>query len=614
MNVNCVKTASREILPSWRGCPGGLYFITMKGFRTTYSWRERFLLAGVAASLLLVGVFQYHWMVQSVQAERERQTRVLAVSMVQTIRSVLPFLPPSFSIPDPPPADAAEWEEILRDAYNDGPFTSGDSRIITGVAFFPAPGDPRIFREETETWAPVKDRPEQWGPVIRHFSEVLSEEPGAAALLLSPAPGEGTTFPEEPGAVMGRYLPGGGTVLYALDVDALMNRKLLPALETALPDYEITWSREAPRSGSPEKRNPGRGQPQDPQFSPWKALFGTAAAQILTFQLHKDLVFRSSPPDRGSPPFIGAFKSQFFGDNQPPGGLYLTLTARGRSLLQEADRRLALNWFFSVLLLAGIGAAFFLVLLQGKRLRHQRIREREFVASVTHELRTPLTVIGSAAQNLREGIVPESRRRQYGQLIEEQSRRLSRMVEGILLFSGLEGKEQEPPLPVPVKREDLLGYLRDRIPPDRKNGQPSREVIFDGGSLPSAFRTDGEGLELILGNLLTNALVHTGREDGPVRFRGHLRLPGELVFSVEDGGPGIPPREQKKLFTPFFRGGRSRENQVPGSGLGLYLSYRRAVLAGGSLTLESPYPREDGKNRRGCRFTLVMPFGEAEND
>lgn len=568
-------------------------------------------MAGVAAALLLVGIFQYHWMVRSAQAERERQTRVLVVSMIQTVRSVLPFLPPAVTTPDPLPAGPEGWEEILREAWAASPFTGADLRVITEPIFFPADGDPRVYREETGNWDPLIDNPERWEPVIRHLSEVLPEEPDAAALFLSPPEGEGQRTQGEKGAVMGQRLPGGGIVVYSVDLETFLNLKIIPSLEAALPDFGITWSREAPRAASVENRTADRDLQRDLRFSPWKALFSTTADQSpLNFQLHNDLVFRTSPAERGTPPFIGAFKPQFFGDKPPPGGIYLSLIPRSRSLLQEADRRLALNWVFSVLLLAGIGAAFFLVLLQGRRLRQQRLKEREFVASVTHELRTPLTVIRSAAQNLREGVVPESRRQKYGLLIEEQSQRLTRMVEGILLFSGLEGKKETPPPPAAVERAGLRQYLQDRIPPDPENGEPSREVIFDWGGLPRSFTADGEGLELVLGNLLANALVHTGPQDGPVKITGRTRLPGELVFTVEDGGPGLPPREQKKLFTPFFRGSRSRENQIPGSGLGLYLSRRRAVLAGGSLILESPFPRKDGKTRRGCRFTLILPFGE----
>lgn len=569
-------------------------------------------MAGVATALLLVGIFQYHWMVRSAQAERERQTRVLVVSMIQTVRSVLPFLPPAVTTPDPLPAGPGGWEEILREAYHGSPFTGGAFRVITQPVFFPAAGEPRTYREETGTWDPLIDNPEQWEPVIRHLFEVLPEEPDAAALFLSPPEGEGQRTPGETGAVMGQRLPSGGIIVYSVDLETFLNLKIIPSLEAALPDFDITWSREAPRAASVENRTADRDLQRDLRFSPWKALFSTAADQSpLNFQLHNDLVFRTSPAERGTPPFIGAFRPQFYGEEPPPGGIYLSLIPHSRSLLQEADRRLALNWVFSILLLAGIGAAFFLVLVQGQRLRHQRLKEREFVASVTHELRTPLTVIRSAAQNLREGIVPESRRQKYGQLIEEQSQRLTRMVEGILLFSGMEGKNETPPAPAAVERDGLRQYLQDRIPPDPENGEPSREVIFDWGGLPRSFTADREGMELILGNLLANALVHTGPQDGPVKIKGRTRLPQELVFTVEDGGPGLPPREQKRLFTPFFRGSRSRENQVPGSGLGLYLSRRRAALAGGSLTLESPCPREDGKPHRGCRFTLVVPFVEA---
>ena len=84
-------------------------------------------------------------------------------------------------------------------------------------------------------------------------------------------------------------------------------------------------------------------------------------------------------------------------------------------------------------------------------------------------------------------------------------------------------------------------------------------------------------------------------------------IPGKLQLSVEDDGRGIEPRELKRIFDPFYRDSVSRERQEKGSGLGLFLIKRKASIAGGRLTAESPYKRIDGTKPSGCRFTLILP-------
>ncbi len=73
---------------------------------------------------------------------------------------------------------------------------------------------------------------------------------------------------------------------------------------------------------------------------------------------------------------------------------------------------------------------------------------------------------------------------------------------------------------------------------------------------------------------------------------------------------GIEKNEKKHIFEPFFRGGKSFKNQIKGSGLGLYLSLRKARLLGGYLKVKSPYERADGRIRKGSRFTLKVPYIE----
>ena len=316
--------------------------------------------------------------------------------------------------------------------------------------------------------------------------------------------------------------------------------------------------------------------------------------------------------DRDRLRFQGMVRPFGFDDEEWPIGGMLVLENMGPSLLRQAERRLALNWLLGQLLLLGVGGAFALILIQWHRLRIQRRRERDFVASITHELRTPLTVLQTAADNIREKIVPPPKLPRYGELMAVQIRRLSEMIEGLLLFSRLEGRAEPSVKPGWVSPGEVKTRLEERIPPEENKDPQGPKVSFDLGGLPEKFPADREGLDLILGNLLTNALIHAYPQGGTVRILGRLVPPDRLVFTVEDDGEGIPPREQKRLFSPFFRGERSRRKELRGSGLGLYLSARKARLMGGRLNLESPYERADGRRRGGCRFTLSLTCRHSE--
>jgi protein-histidine pros-kinase len=122
-------------------------------------------------------------------------------------------------------------------------------------------------------------------------------------------------------------------------------------------------------------------------------------------------------------------------------------------------------------------------------------------------------------------------------------------------------------------------------------------------SLPPAeavVRVDRRALSQILLNLTHNAIKFTDR--GSVRLElAQRRENGRTVteLSVADTGVGIRPEDQAKLFQAFGQLGATARRRGEGTGLGLHLSQKLAVLLGGQITFQS----EVGK---GSRFTLVL--------
>jgi len=264
----------------------------------------------------------------------------------------------------------------------------------------------------------------------------------------------------------------------------------------------------------------------------------------------------------------------------------------------SAGRRRNLAVSFGILLVLAVTMAM-LVLWTGRAQRLARLQV-EFVAGVSHELRTPLAVISSAADNLAAGIVDAKEHvRQYGALIGSEARRLSGMVQQILLFAS--GDAQHAPYDLrPVGVAEIVDRALSEA-----NG-----VIDEAGftvdkhippGLPPAL-ADASALTQCLQNLISNALKY-GREKRWLGIRGQAietDRGAEIELTIEDKGMGIDRDDLPHIFEPFYRGRAAKAAQIHGTGLGLSLAKRITQAMGGRLTATSV-------PGRGSTFTLHLP-------
>ncbi|MBN2617733.1 MAG: HAMP domain-containing histidine kinase [Spirochaetales bacterium] len=285
--------------------------------------------------------------------------------------------------------------------------------------------------------------------------------------------------------------------------------------------------------------------------------------------------------------------------------LFVDIQVNGKSIIKTKETQITIQWLATLFLLLGMGISYLFILNQIRNLKQLRDREKIFVATITHELRTPLTVITSAADNIQQGILKPERLIQYGGLIKEQSKRLSSMVEGILLFSRLEGKAEKPPELKPLAINNIFTEIKE-IHPEVESNINFNELVL----------SDKDTLLHILNNLIENSKKHAyiPGEITPIRIKAHIQLPNKLLIIVEDDGMGISKYDKKHIFKPFYRSNRSYQDQIKGSGLGLFIAHSKARLIGGELTLESPYERINGEVKKGCRFTLSLPYKTLEKE
>jgi signal transduction histidine kinase len=271
----------------------------------------------------------------------------------------------------------------------------------------------------------------------------------------------------------------------------------------------------------------------------------------------------------------------------------------------QARRR---NLWLSFGILGILGAGVVFVLNNARRSGQLAAQQMDFVATVSHELRTPLAVIRSAAQNLSAGVVADpARARRYGQLIEDEGRRLTEMVEQVLEYARIRG-ERALAAQRPV---DLAGMADDvcrSCQPLCQDAGVAIEVRIQPGCVPTVIG-DEAALRRALHNLVNNALKH-GADGGWIGVSVEViagRRRAEVRVAVSDRGPGIDAADLGHVFEPFYRGRKAIDGQVHGNGLGLSLVKSVAETHGGRVTVRSA-PGE------GSTFALHLPATAPASD
>lgn len=246
-----------------------------------------------------------------------------------------------------------------------------------------------------------------------------------------------------------------------------------------------------------------------------------------------------------------------------------------------------------------LAGAMALVLVSARRASQLASMQVAFVAGITHELRTPLSAICSIGDNLADGVVGAgAQARRYGQLIQEQGRRLGGMIEQTLQFAAAAPGRRRFDLK-PLDLREAVGTALARAAPLIEEAAFSVERV-DAADLPLAL-ADRNALQQILANLLSNAVKY----GGPARWveletATSRKHPRQVLVRVRDRGPGIPPADADRIFEAFYRGEAATRSQAHGSGLGLKLARDLARGMGGDVSVRS------GPDLGGSVFTIQL--------
>ena len=225
--------------------------------------------------------------------------------------------------------------------------------------------------------------------------------------------------------------------------------------------------------------------------------------------------------------------------------------------------------------------------------------------AVSHDLRSPLTAISAAGEAVGSPSLSQKEREELAAVIQEETRRLSRLVDNLLDLSRLEAGAAEPRRDW-TSVEELIGAALGDLAagPDEFSLSIDRDMPL--------VSVDPVQMERAFVNVLENARRHSGGHPVSVRARAVRSLararrravatgggavaeerPEEqgpagdrVIVRVVDRGPGIPPAQLERVFEPFYRAGTAAGGHRV-SGLGLAIARGFTEANAGSLHVES---------------------------
>lgn len=222
----------------------------------------------------------------------------------------------------------------------------------------------------------------------------------------------------------------------------------------------------------------------------------------------------------------------------------------------------------------------------------EKLRQ-EFISNVSHEIQSPLTSISGFAALLKNEALSAELRRHYVEVIETESRRLSKLSDNLLKLSALES-EHVSFAPHEFRLDKQIESAILMLEPQWLEKGINLDLFLD-----KLMFTGDEGLlSQVWVNLLHNAIKFTPT-DGNISVTLAESENG-VYCSIADNGIGISETDQIHLFERFFKVDKSRDRSLGGNGLGLSLVKKIVTMHNGQIRLNSAL----GK---GTEFIITLP-------
>ncbi len=221
---------------------------------------------------------------------------------------------------------------------------------------------------------------------------------------------------------------------------------------------------------------------------------------------------------------------------------------------------------------------------------------RSFVANISHELKTPMTTIGGFIDGMIDGTIEPQKQPYYLQIVSDEVKRLSRLVQSMLNVAKLESGE------FVLKPEEFdFCQLLLNVALGQEQRVEQKELTVEGlDALPDIrLNADRDLIYQVVYNLVDNAIKFT-ENGGKISFAAS-GASKHMTFSITNSGKGIPKESLPYVFERFYKVDKSRSANKNSTGLGLYLVKTIVKSHGGTITVTSIENKE-------TTFTVVLPL------
>jgi len=206
--------------------------------------------------------------------------------------------------------------------------------------------------------------------------------------------------------------------------------------------------------------------------------------------------------------------------------------------------------------------------------------KQEFISNVSHEIQSPLTSIRGFAQVLKNDKLSYEDKLHYLNIIENESKRLSKLSDNLLKLTSLESDYADLNC-VPYRLDKQIKNLVLLCEPQWSKKNIEMEIFAD----EVIITADEDLLSQVWINLINNSIKFTP-ENGNIKIYLH-KVKDNIEFKINDTGVGIKPEDKTHVFERFYKVDKSRDRSKGGNGLGLSIVKKIIDMHKGSIDIES---------------------------